>query len=76
MAPRESNALKNERDHKLAAQVEADERDAAMVDGRPQGGADDGAVPDGRQRLAFRLASPPPRPSHVCTPLTFLRDGA
>eukprot|EP00966_Prymnesium_polylepis_P281654 6508079-Prymnesium_polylepis.1 len=39
-----------------------------MAGGRPQGGADDGAVLDGRKCIACELASPPPRPFYVCTP--------
>ena len=48
----ESIALQNGRDHKSAALAQADERDAAMPDGRPQGSADDGAVLDSRQGIA------------------------
>ena len=36
--------MQNERYHKLAALAQAGERDAAMTDGRPHGGASDGAV--------------------------------
>ena len=43
-----SKALKKERERKSAALAQAEERDAAMTGGRPQGGADDGAVLDGR----------------------------
>ena len=44
-----SKALQNERYHKLAALAQADERDALMADGRPQGVASSGAVLSGHQ---------------------------
>ena len=53
---------------KSAALAQADKRVAAMTGGRPQGGADNGDVLDGRQRIACALVSPPPRPFCVCTP--------
>ena len=68
MASGDSNALEHERERKSAALAQAEERDAAMADGRPQGGADDGDVLDGRQCSACGLASPPMRPFCVCTP--------
>ena len=75
-ASRVSNALQNGRDHKSAAPAQADERDAATEDGRSYGGGSDGAVPDGRGGITCELACPSPRPSHVCSPLTFPCDGA
>ena len=55
-----SKALQNERYHKLAALAQAGgERDAAMADGRPHGGASDGAVLGGHQSITCELASPP-----------------
>ena len=75
-ASRDSKVLQNERDHKSAALAPADERDAAMAGGRSCGGGSNGAVLGSRGGITCELASPPPRPSHVCTPLTFLRDGA
>ena len=68
MASGDSNALEHERERKSAAPAQADERDAAMTGGRPQGDADDGDVLDGRQCSACGLASPPMRPFCVCTP--------
>ena len=48
-ASSESKSLQNERYHKLAALAQADERDALMADGRPQGVASNGAVLSGHQ---------------------------
>ena len=59
---------RKERYRKSAALAQADKRVAAMTGGRPQGGADNGDVLDGRQRIACALVSPPPRPFCVCTP--------
>ena len=70
-----SKALQNERGHKLAALAQAGERDAAMADGRPHGGASDGAVLVGHQCITCELASPSQPSSHAPTPLTFPRDG-
>ena len=47
-----SIALKKERYRKSAAPAQADKQHAAMTGGRPQGGADDGAVLDGCQLIA------------------------
>ena len=74
-ASRDSKALKNERDHKLAALAQAGERHEAMADGRPHGGANDGAVLGDGKRISGALISPSQPPSHVLTPLTFPRDG-
>ena len=60
-----SNALKNERDHKVAALAQAGERDAATAGGRSFGGGSDGAVPGSRGSITCELACPSPRPSHV-----------
>ena len=70
-----SKAQKNERCPKLAALAQAGERDAAMADGRPHGGASDGAVLVGHQCITCKLASPSQPSSHAPTPLTFPRDG-
>ena len=70
-----SKALQNERYHKLAALAQAGERDAAMADVRPHGGASDGAVLGGHQCTTCELASPSQPSSHAPTPLTFPRDG-
>ena len=65
---RNSKALKQEVYRKTAALAQDDQRDAALAVGRLGGGASDGAGPAGQQFIACELASPLPRPSHVCTP--------
>jgi hypothetical protein len=70
-----SKVLNGERDHNTVALAQANERHAAMADGRPQDGASDGAVLRGRQCITCKLASPSHPPSHVTTPLIFVRDG-
>ena len=75
LASRDSNALKKERERKSAAPAQAGERDAAMADGRPHGGASDGAVLVDHQCIACELASPSQPSPHAPTPLTFPRDG-
>jgi len=74
-APSGSKALKNDGYHKLAALAQAGERDADMTDGRPHGGASDGAVLGGGHSIAGELASPSKPPSHLPTPLTLPHDG-
>ena len=74
-ASSESKSLQNKRGQELAALAQAGERDAAMADGRPHGGASDGAVLVGHQCITYELASPSQPSSHAPTPLTFPRDG-
>ena len=74
-ASSESKSLQNKRGQELAALAQAGERDAAMADGRPHGGASDGAVLVDHQCITCELASPSQPSSHAPTPLTFPRDG-
>ena len=64
----DTKVLELERYRKSAALAQADQRDAALAVGRLLGGASDGAQLAGHHCITGDLASPPPRPSHVCTP--------
>ena len=65
---RNSKALEQDMYRKSAALAQANERVAALASGRLHGCASDGAELTGHHINACKLASPPTRPSHVCTP--------